>query len=118
MSMKSSGPSPASWSRCDSSGIPSTGGRAGALSTTATISTRSRTPAAESSAGRCDWRAMPPAPMTAPRYRGTSGDADVGMALVLEEVGERGGVPFVHQQQHNQQQAHRHRFSPEKKSVV
>jgi len=70
-----------SCSRRASSGIASTGGTLAALSTSATTSTRPRSAAASRSAGRCDCRAMPPAPMTAPRYRFRSGDAGVRIAL-------------------------------------
>src|SRR6266516_3276554 len=56
--------------------------------------------------------------MTAPRYRRASGYAGVDIELVLEGVGERGGVPFVHQEQHHQEQAHRHRLGPEERRDV
>src|SRR5438874_12905941 len=115
MSMKSTGPTRASCSWSVSNGMPSTGGTPAALSTTATMSTRARTPATVRSAGRCDCRAVPPAPMTAPRYRCTSGEAGVGITLVLERVGERRGVPLVHQQQHHEEQAHRHRLGPQER---
>src|SRR5256885_2769807 len=113
MSMRSRGPTRASCSWSVSNGMPSTGGTSAALSTTATMWTRARPPATVRSAGRCDCRAVPPAPMTAPRYRCTSGEAGVGITLVLERVGERRGVPLVHQQQHHEQQAHRHRLGPQ-----
>src|SRR2546425_8497448 len=54
-----------------------------------------------------------PAPMTAPRYRRTSGDAGVGIALAGEHVAQGRGVPLVDPQQHHEQQAHPHRLDPE-----
>src|SRR5207248_611406 len=89
MSMKSSGARSRSCSRRPSSGIASTRGTSTALSTSATTSTRPRTAAASRSAGRCDCRAMPPAPITAPRYRFRSGDPGVCIALAVEQVAER-----------------------------
>src|SRR5438034_3713330 len=114
MSMKSIGPARRSCSRPGKSGIPSTGGTSGALSTSATTSTRALTVGASRSAGRCDCRAMPPAPMTAPRYRRTSGDAGEGIALAGEHVAQGRGVPLVDPQQHHEQQAHPHRLDPER----
>src|SRR2546426_3746991 len=118
MSMKSRGPTRASCSWSVSNGMPSIGGTPAALSTTATMSTRARTPATVRSAGRCDCRAVPPAPMTAPRYRCTSGEAGVGITLVLERVAERRGVPFMHQQQYHEEQTHRHRLGPQERRDV
>src|SRR2546429_9612584 len=118
MSMKSSGPTRASCSGCESSGMPSTGGTSTALSTTATMSMRARTPAPVRVRGAATARAVPPAPMTAPRYRCTSGEAGVGIALVLERVAERRGVPFMHQQQYHEEQTHRHRLGPQERRDV
>src|SRR5437870_10866361 len=111
MSMKSTGARSRSRSRCGRSGMPSTGGTFAALSTTATTSTRA--PRAPRSAGRCDCRAMPPAPMTAPPYRFGSGGAGVAIALDIEQATQRRGVPLVNPEEHHEQQAHPHRLDPE-----
>src|SRR2546427_12574483 len=118
MSMKSRGARSRSCSRRPSNGIAPTGGTSTALSTSATTSTRPRSATASRSAGRCDCRAMPPAPMTAPRYRFRSGDAGVRIALAVEQVAERGGVPLVDPEERHQQQAHPHRLGPEERGHV
>src|SRR5690242_14305045 len=109
--MKSTGPAAPRASRCGRMGMPSTGGTFLALSTSATTSTRVWS--GPRRAGRCDCRAMPPAPMTAPRYRFGSGDAGVAIALDLEQAAQRRGVPLVDPQEHHEEQAHPHRFDPE-----
>src|SRR6266481_6700815 len=116
--MKSSGARSRSCSRRASSGIASTGGTLAALSTSATTSTRPRSAAASRSAGRCDCRAMPPAPMTAPRYRFRSGDAGVRIALAVEQGPERRGVPLVDPEERDQHQAHPHGLRPEERGDV
>src|SRR5438270_990249 len=112
ISMKSSGARSRNAARSPSRGIPSTGGTAGALSTMATTSTRPRR-AAPRNAGKCDCRAMPPAPIRAPRYRPGSGDAGVGIVLRVEQAAQGGGIPLVHPQEHHEQQAHPHRLGPQ-----
>src|SRR3989449_6353852 len=113
MSMKSIGPARRSCSRPGRSGIPSTGGTSGALSPAAPPPPGALTGGASRSAGGCAARAMPPARMTAPRSRRTSGDAGVGIALAGEHVAQGRGVPLVDPQQHHEQQAHPHRLDPE-----
>src|SRR5437867_896387 len=118
MSMKSSGARSRSCSRRSSSGIASTRGTSTALSTSATTATRPRRDAASRSAGRCDCRAMPPAPITAPRYRLRSGDPGVRIALAVEQVAERGGVPLVDPEERDQHQTHPHGLGPQERGDV
>src|SRR2546427_577774 len=118
MSMKSRGARSRSCSRRPSNGIAPTGGTSTALSTSATTSTRPRSATASRSAGRCDCRAMPPAPMTAPRYRFRSGDAGVAIALGVEQAAQCRGVPLVDPQQGHEQQAHPHRLDPQERGDV
>src|SRR5205809_5876035 len=61
---------------------------------------------------------MPPAPMTAPRYRFRSGDAGVRIPLAVEQVAERGGVPLVDPEERDQHQTHPHRLGPEERGDV
>src|SRR5881396_3410469 len=116
MSMKSSGASSCSCSGRLSRGMASTGDTSVALSTSAMTSTRA--PSAPRSAGRCDCRAMPPAPMTAPRYRFRSGDAGVAIALGVEQAAQCRSVPLVDPQQRHEQQAHPHRLDPQERRDV
>src|SRR5213080_2297504 len=118
MSMKSSGARSRSCSRRPSSGIASTRGTSTALSTSVTTSTRPRTAAASRSAGGCDCRAMPPAPITAPRYRFRSGDPGVCIALAVEQVAERGSVPLVDPEERDQHQTQPHGLGPQERGDV
>src|SRR2546425_6162450 len=59
-----------------------------------------------------------PAPMTAPRYRRTSGDAGVGIALAGEHVAQGRGVPLVDPQQHHEQQARSEEHTSELQSLA
>src|SRR2546427_731587 len=61
---------------------------------------------------------MPPAPMTAPRYRFRSGDAGVRIPLAVEQVAERGGVPLVDPEERDEDQTHPHRLGPEERGDV
>src|SRR5213592_1387709 len=61
---------------------------------------------------------MPPAPMTAPRYRFRSGDAGVRIPLAVEQVAEGGGIPLVDPEERDQDQTHPHRLGPEERGDV